>query len=176
MSAWNQNYNLSMESKWSTPLPSHRMEHDLTLLPMASGVGVMRELSLMSVFSTHMPPQTETHSSQPATGNARLKKRAYDQRVREVEHASFTPLVLSATGGMANEATHFYKRLASCLANKWDHTYSSTMSWLRCRLTFSLLRSAIQCIRGARSSCGHACKSVPPIDLVSSETLLPQNY
>ena len=78
-----------------------------------------------------------------------LKKHAYKQRVREVEHASFTPLVLSATGGMANEATAFYKRLASCLAMKWDCPYSSTMSWLHCHLTFSLLRSAIQCIRGA---------------------------
>ena len=33
------------------------------------------------------------------------KKRQYEQRVREIEHASLTPLVLSATGGMANEAT-----------------------------------------------------------------------
>ena len=98
------------------------------------------------------------------------KKRQYEQRVREIEHASFTPLVLSATGGMANEATVFYKRLASCLATKWDQPYSSTMSWLRCRLTFSLLRSAIQCIRGARSSCGHAAKSqTPPLDLVMTE-------
>ena len=62
---------------------------------------------------------------------------------------------------MANEATVFYKRLASCLAMKWDQSYSSTLSWLRCRLTFSLLRSAIQCVRGARSSCGHAAKSPP---------------
>ena len=30
------------------------------------------------------------------------------------------------------------------------------------RLTFSLLRSAIQCIRSARFSCGHASKSPPP--------------
>ena len=29
-----------------------------------------------------------------------LKKRAYDQRVREIEHGTFTPLVLSLTGGM----------------------------------------------------------------------------
>ena len=69
------------------------------------------------------------------------KKRQYEQRVREIEHASFTPLVLSATGGMANETTVFYKRLASCLATKWNQPYSSTMSWLRCQLTFSLLTS-----------------------------------
>ena len=49
----------------------------------------------------------------------------------------------------ANEATVFYKRLASCLAMKWNHSYSSTKSWPRCRLTSSLLRSAIQCITGA---------------------------
>ena len=98
------------------------------------------------------------------------KKRQYEQRVREVEHASFTPLVLSVTGGMANEASVFYKRLASELATKWDQPYSSTLSWLRCRLTFSLLRSSIQCIRGARSSRGHATKSqMPPLDLVISE-------
>ena len=35
-------------------------------------------------------------------------------------------------------------------------------------LTFSLLRSAIQCIRGARSSIGHALKQ-PPMDLANSE-------
>ncbi len=92
------------------------------------------------------------------------KKRKYEQRIREVEHSSFTPLVMSATGGMANQATVFYKRLASSLAQKWDQPYSITMTWLRCRLTFSLIRSSVQCIRGSRSSCGHA-----PMDLALSE-------
>ena len=36
------------------------------------------------------------------------KKRAYGQRVREVEHGVFTPLVLSSTGGMGREATTFF--------------------------------------------------------------------
>ena len=98
------------------------------------------------------------------------KKRAYEQRVREIEHASFTPLVFSATGGMGPQATILYKRLASLLADKWDQPYSTTMSWMRCRLSFSLLRSAILCIRGARSSIGHAIHSPPPIDLVVTES------
>ena len=87
------------------------------------------------------------------------KKRAYKQRVREIEHASFIPLVLSASGGLAKEAKNFYKRLASKLAEKWDHSYSLTMNWLRCTLSFALLRSAIQCVRGARSTRGHAVKA-----------------
>ena len=42
-----------------------------------------------------------------------IKCRAYCQQIREVEHASFTPLVMFATGGLAHKATIFYKRLAS---------------------------------------------------------------
>ena len=119
------------------------------------------------VFKPHAPSNRHPHCYRK---HELEKKRHYEQRVREVEQASFAPLVLSATGGMANEATVFYKRLASRLATKWDQHYNTTMSWLRCRLTFSLLRSAIQCIRGARSSCGHAAKlQTPPMDLVVSE-------
>ena len=124
------------------------------------------------VFNPHPPSNRQCQLSACYRKHEKKKKRAYEQRVKEVEHVSFTSLVLPATGGMANEATHFYKRLASRLATKWDHSYSSTMSWLRCRLTFSLLCSAIQCIMGARSSCGLACKPSPPIHLVNSESRL----
>ena len=88
----------------------------------------------------------------------------------ELHCIEFTPLVISATGGLANEASTFYKRLASLLASKWDHPYSSTLCWLRCSLAFSLLRSAIQSIRGARSSCGHAIKTPTAVDLVNIES------
>ena len=116
----------------------------------------------VQVFNPHAPSNRQCSSlSSCYRKHESLKKRAYQQRIREVEHASSTPLVLSATGGMASEATVFYKRLASCLATKWDQPYSSTLSWLRCRLTFSLLRSAIQCIGGARSSSGHVVRAPP---------------
>jgi len=36
-------------------------------------------------------------------------KREYAQRVQDVEHGVFTPLVLSTTGGMGREAVTFYK-------------------------------------------------------------------
>lgn len=71
------------------------------------------------------------------------------------------PIVLSTTVGMGNEATTFFKRLASLLAEYWDSHYGSPLCWLRCRLGFSLLRSAIQAIRGTRSSRGPA--AVPHI-------------
>ena len=98
-----------------------------------------------------------------------LKKRAYDQRIRDVEHASFTPVVLSATGGLANEATAFYKRLASLLSSKWRELYSVVICWVRCHLSFSLIRSAIQCFRGSRSSASHFVHPPASITLAKSE-------
>ena len=53
------------------------------------------------------------------------------------------------------EVTFFYKRLASLLAHEWGDDYLIVMGWLKCSLSFSLLRSAIQCIRDARSTIGH---------------------
>ena len=100
----------------------------------------------------------------------REKKRAYEQRVREVEHSSFTLLVLSASGGMVTEASIFYKHLATLLADKWDSHYSRTLCWLRCRLSFSLLRSSIQALRGARSSRGHAVRQPTAVDLITTES------
>ena len=81
----------------------------------------------------------------------------YEQHVCQV-HASSEPLALSATGFTANVATNFYKRLASFLPEKWDQAHSNTLYWLKCLVSLSLLRSAIQCIGGARSSCNHPIK------------------
>ena len=102
----------------------------------------------------------------------REKQRTYEQRIREVELGTFTPLVFSTSGGMAKSASVAYKRLASLLARKRDQPYSLVIAWLRCHLSFSLLRSAITCLRGARSSSGHAAHN-GPIDLVVSEGQVP---
>ena len=127
------------------PQPITRMIHVWILLPTVSGGSVWKNILYFDVRIFN-PQDTSHRKFSPAVCYCKqesLKKCAYAQRVREIEHSSFTPLVLSATGGMANEATTLYKRLASCFAMKWDHPYSSTMSWLRCWLTFTLLHSAI---------------------------------
>ena len=51
---------------------------------------------------------------------------------------------------MAREATVFYKRFVSLLAEKRNENYPVVMGWLRCTLSFSLLRSAIMCVRGTK--------------------------
>ena len=81
----------------------------------------------------------------------REKRRHYEDRVREVDRGTFTPLVFSSTGGAGPAAKAFIKRLANMLAAKKETDYATTIDWLRCRLSFSLLRSSILCLRGSRS-------------------------
>ena len=83
-----------------------------------------------------------------------------------------TPLILSCNGGLGPQATTSYKCLASLLSTKWNQAYCLTIVWLRCRLAFSLLRSSVMCIRGARSHLGHYMSTTqPPLDLVSRKAL-----
>ena len=96
------------------------------------------------------------------------KRHAYEERVREVERGSFTPLVFSSLGGMGKAATVMYRRLANLLSVKWNSSYSLIMGWLQCSLSFSLLRSSLMCLRGSRSSFGSP--GVPAaVDLVVAE-------
>ena len=129
----------------------------------------------VQVFNPHAPSNCATSASAIYRKHELCKKRSYEARIREFEQSSFTPLIFSATGGMANEATVFYKRLASLLSDKWDSNYAAVMGWIRCYLPFSLLRSAIRCLRGSRSSkgsFGHSLGSAP-IDLIQVESRLP---
>ena len=98
----------------------------------------------------------------------RRKKAEYGRRVLDIERGSFTPLVFTTTGGMGREANVFFKRLASLLSIKREEPYSTVMRWLRCRLSFSLVRSALLCIRGSRSG---APSSVSPDTLLDSNTI-----
>ena len=78
------------------------------------------------------------------------KKREYGHRIREVENGSFTPLVFSTTGGASRETTVVFKRLAELLADKRNLPYSITLAWMRCHVSFALMKSTISCIRGSR--------------------------
>jgi len=71
------------------------------------------------------------------------KKREYGDRVRSVEHGSFTPLVFSMFGGLGREETVFYSCLADLLSQKHSTPYTKTLSLLRCSISFLLLHSAI---------------------------------
>ena len=126
------------------------------------------------VFNPHAPSNQRSSLQACYRNHENTKKRAYDQRIREVEHGTFCPFVFSCTGGMGRAAVATYKRLAALVVGKRDQPYSQIMGWIRCRLSFSLLRAAVMCCRGARSSIGHAARlPKAPVDLISSEGHIP---
>ena len=123
------------------------------------------------IFNPHAPSNRQQCLASTNRKHGRIKIWANEQHVREVKHGSFTPLVMSLTGGCGNAANICYKKLASMLADKRDQPYSTTLAWMRCKLSFTLLCAAIQCIRGTRSARGHALRqAVPPSDLVAAES------
>ena len=63
-----------------------------------------------------------------------------EERVREVEHASFVPVVLSASGGYGKHANALFSRIASLLAEESNEPYAQNISLLGCCLGFGLVR------------------------------------
>ena len=78
------------------------------------------------------------------------KKLKYNKRILEVEKGTFTPLVFSCSGGAAPEATAFIKHLALKLSTKRRESYSSSVSFIRRRIRFDILRSCTVSFRGER--------------------------
>ena len=56
------------------------------------------------------------------------KKRLYSSRVLEEERGTFTPLVLTTTGGMSDEYQRYHSQLAELLAVKKQESYASTIA------------------------------------------------
>ena len=60
----------------------------------------------------------------------------YEQRVRDIEMGSFTPLVFSTYRGMGSLSTTVFKRLASLLTAQHDQPYSFVMAYFDAPLVF----------------------------------------
>ena len=67
-----------------------------------------------------------------------------------MEKATFTPLVFTATGGMAPECTRYHKKIAELISSKTKEEYSHVMNHMRQRIRFTLLKSTLVAIHEER--------------------------
>ena len=67
------------------------------------------------------------------------------------KHRSFKPVVTSATGGMSRECNKVYSRLVEMICKTRKTNYNVTITWIRRKIAFSLIKSIEKCIRGNRS-------------------------
>ena len=119
-----------------------------------SGVGVWgtheRTFLDIKVFHPNCATYINMDLERAYVHHENIKKRNYRERVLNVEHGSFTPIIFSTTGGAGPETTRHHKRIAQLIALKRKDEYSSVMQYIRTRLRFNLLRSILVAVRGER--------------------------
>ena len=96
----------------------------------AVGLWSPMERTFGDVRITHLnsPAYRDKNASQIYKQHENEKKRKYNQRIMQVEKATFTPLVFSTSGGMAPECNKYHKRLAVLISNKTKEEYSKVMN------------------------------------------------
>ena len=160
---WNWNHFCShcQGRSCSFALPSLTMRPERISVHVVSGAPGMRKHSWMSWSSILMLSRTGMNLLTPVNGrNKPDTAMQYEEQIREIEHAPFSPLIFSTSAGMSRLTSVFYKRLTHLLSVKKNEPYSCVIRWLRCRLGFALLRVQIMCLRGSRSL--HCVPDYPP--------------
>eukprot|EP00116_Pleurobrachia_bachei_P007279 sb/3467541/ len=102
------------------------------------------------IFNPRVASNSNQSISKVYEKHEREKKTGYLHRVIEVEKSSFTPLVMSTTGGLGREFKKTLKQLADKKAKKTGYSYEQCIRYLRLRLSFAMVRSITISIRGHR--------------------------
>ena len=112
--------------------------------------GGQRAFFDIRVFNPFAPSHLTSTLQKNFERNEKEKKRLYNQRVIEMEHGSFSPLVFTPYGGASRETELVIKTLSAKVACKRNLEYSTVTNWIRSKISFILLKLAILCIRGSR--------------------------
>ena len=105
--------------------------------------------------------------------NENTKKKEYNNRIIQVEHGSFTPIVMSSLGGFGIETSRFVSRLIEKLSTKKDMEPSVVANYVRTKISFELIRSQVACIRGSRQLRKIHIDS-GDMELISSNAAMPE--
>jgi hypothetical protein len=132
---------------------SANREHDARVDIRARGFWAEQQSAYFDVrvFYPHAPSYLPRSLCGLCKSFEEEKKRRYGDRILEVERGCFTPLVFSSCGGMGLETGAAPRKLASLVAEKRHEPYQQTITLLRMRLHFALLRASFVCLRGTRS-------------------------
>ena len=138
--------------------PSSNLQDEARLDIVALGFWQKYEKALfdVKVFNPFAQSYFRQNLESVFRQNEKQKKTAYNPRVIQIEHATFSPIVMSAMGGFGKETEKFVSRLIHLQAEKRGIIPSVTANYIRTKISFQLIRSQVACIRGSRS-----IKSVP---------------
>ena len=77
------------------------------------------------------------------------RKRAYNERIVEIDHTLFTSLMFSTNGSMGRKCQKFYSRLAQMISEIRDLPQSISRNWIQTKVCFGLLESSLLCLKGS---------------------------
>ena len=121
-----------------------------------SAIGLWQSLNRafldIKVINPNAPSNAAKQIDQMYVSHEREKKRDYNARIIEVEKGTFTPVVFSCNGGAAPEASRLLKTIAQKIATKRSESYSKSISFVRRRIAFDLLRTCLISFRGYRGA------------------------
>ena len=80
-----------------------------------------------------------------------IKQNKYEERISETDHSSFNKLVFACSGGAGPSASRVMKEHAIKISEKRGEPYADTISYIRTKISFALLRSCVLCLRGCRA-------------------------
>ena len=111
------------------------------------GVKAFFDVRIFNPFAkTHLSTKLPTVFAQ----QEQQKKHHYNERIINVEHGSFTPIVMSAYGGCGRETEMFLSTLINKVAEKQGMPTSIVANYIRTKLSFELVNSQVLCVRGSR--------------------------
>ena len=157
----NLSYLLYLVKHWFPSRQIHPMKRDLILVlgecgPLANGHSLTWGFLIHSLEGTVV-----SHSPNPTDPTSRRKNANITTGSWKLKTAHSLPLYSVPLGGMVPECRMFFKQSSSLVADHRKETYSLVAIWIKTKLPFSPLRSAILCIRGTRN---------PYCNSVTSET------
>ena len=146
-----------------------------------SARGLWRSLDRTFIDIRVLHPQAQSNSrhktlKQMYRAHEEQKKKQYNARVLQVEKATFSPIVFSRTGGMGDEATLFYKKLAKKTSKKTGQELCDVTCYMRRRLRFELLKTCLISLRGYRGKPKEVNKKADEMEDLDLNLLLTSVY
>ena len=115
---------------------------------MPSGVESLRAFFDVRIFNPFSPSNRKPLLSSVYRQHEKVKKRHYEQRIQDIEHSSFTPLVLSSTGGMGPITTVFLQTVGIATSCKVGGTLFYDHGLAPLQVFIFPLTCSIMCIEG----------------------------
>jgi hypothetical protein len=137
----------------------------------ANGFWQRGQTAFFDIRTTHVNALSQMTKKTSAIfrSHEEAKKREYLQRVLEIEHGTFTPLVFGTNGGMGDECQRFMSHLSNKLAEKTNDTYASVCTWLRTRLSMEITKAAVLCVRGSKVPFRKQTDNITDFELMNTE-------